>query len=79
MTSKDPPHRWRDSQTRGSTLEVLVGDSGHRMSITTPTDTLTADASIDEVRKQSTLAAWGRSGSPQSAWVFASCASRADL
>jgi hypothetical protein len=35
----------------GSTLEVLVGDSGHRMSITTTADTLTADASIDEVKK----------------------------
>ena len=35
----------------GSTLKILVGDSGHRMSITTSADTLTAETSIDEVKK----------------------------
>jgi hypothetical protein len=35
----------------GSTLKILVGDSGHRMSITTPADTLTAETTIDEVKK----------------------------
>ena len=47
------PQRWRAEirKADGSTLEILVGDSGHRMSITTTADTLTADASIDEVKK----------------------------
>ena len=47
------PQRWRAEirNADGSTLEILVGDSGHRMSITTTADTLTADASIDEVKK----------------------------
>jgi hypothetical protein len=47
------PQRWRAEirKANGSTLEILVGDSGHRMSITTTADTLTADASIDEVKK----------------------------
>jgi len=35
----------------GSTLKTLVADSGHRMSITTSADTLTAEATIDEVKK----------------------------
>jgi len=35
----------------GSMLKILVGDSGHRMSITTSADTLTAETSIDEVKK----------------------------
>ena len=45
--------RWRAEVRKadGSTLETLVGDSGHRMSITTPADTLTAETSIDEVKK----------------------------
>jgi hypothetical protein len=47
------PQRWRAEirKADGSTLEILVGDSGHRMSITTTADTLTGDASIDEVKK----------------------------
>jgi hypothetical protein len=32
-------------------LKILVGDSGHRTSITTSADTLTAETSIDEVKK----------------------------
>jgi hypothetical protein len=40
--------RWKAD---GSTLETFVGDSGHRMSITTPADTLTSETSIDEVKK----------------------------
>jgi hypothetical protein len=45
--------RWRAEVRKadGSTLKTLVGDSGHRMSITTPADTLTAETSIDEVKK----------------------------
>ena len=37
--------RWRAEVRKadGSTLETLVGDSGHRISITTLADTLTAD------------------------------------
>ena len=47
------PQRWRAEIRKAdrSTLEILVGDSGHRRSITTAADTLTADASIDEVKK----------------------------
>jgi hypothetical protein len=47
------PQRWRAEirKADGSTLEILVGDSGHRMSITTAADTLTPDASIDEIKK----------------------------
>ena len=47
------PQRWRAEirKADGSTLEILVGDSGHPVSITTTVDTLTADASIDEVKK----------------------------
>ena len=45
--------RWRAEVRKadGSTLETLVGDSGHRISITTLADTLTAETSIDEVKK----------------------------
>jgi hypothetical protein len=45
--------RWRAEirKTDGSALKTLVGDSGHRMSITTTADTLTAETAIDEVRK----------------------------
>ena len=45
--------RWRAKirKADGSTLEIPVGDSGHRMSITTSADTLTAETSIDEVKK----------------------------
>ena len=45
--------RWRAEVRKadGSTLETFVGDSGHRMSITTLADTLTAETSIDEVKK----------------------------
>ena len=45
--------RWRAEirKADGSTLKILVGDSGHRMSITTPADTLTPETSIDEVKK----------------------------
>ena len=45
--------RWRAEirKVDGSTLKILVGDSGHRMSITTSADTLTAETSIDEVKK----------------------------
>ena len=47
------PQRWRAEiwKADGSALQILVGDSGHRTSITTTADTLTADASIDEVKK----------------------------
>jgi D-Tyr-tRNAtyr deacylase len=45
--------RWRAEirKADGSMLKVLVGDSGHRTSITTSADTLTAETSIDEVKK----------------------------
>ena len=45
--------RWRAEirKADGSTLKTLVGDSGHRVSITTSADTLTAETSIDEVKK----------------------------
>jgi hypothetical protein len=45
--------RWRAEirKADGSTLKILVGDSGHRMSITTSADTLTAATSIDEVKR----------------------------
>jgi hypothetical protein len=45
--------RWRAETKKadGSTLKILVGDSGHRTSITTSADTLTAETSIDEVKK----------------------------
>ena len=45
--------RWRAEirKADGSTLKTLVGDSGHSMSITTTADTLTAEATIDEVKK----------------------------
>ena len=45
--------RWRAEirKADGSTLKILVGDSGHRMSITTSADTLTAETSIDEVKR----------------------------
>ena len=45
--------RWRAEirKADGSTLKTLVGDSEHRMSITTSADTLTAETSIDEVKK----------------------------
>jgi hypothetical protein len=45
--------RWRAeiSKADGSMLKILVGDSGHRTSITTSADTLTAETSIDEVKK----------------------------
>ena len=47
------PQRWRAEirKTDGSPLKTLVGDSGHSMSITTTADTLTAETSIDEVKK----------------------------
>jgi len=47
------PQRWRAGihKADGSMLEILVADSGHRMSITTTADTLTAEATIDEVKK----------------------------
>ena len=47
------PQRWRAEirKADGSTLKTLVGDSGHCMSITTSADTLTAETSIDEVKK----------------------------
>ena len=47
------PQRWRAEirKADGSMLEILVGDSGHRTPIATTADTLTADASIDEVKK----------------------------
>ena len=47
------PGRWRAEirKADGSTLKTLVGDSGHSMSITTTADTLTAEATIDEVKK----------------------------
>jgi hypothetical protein len=35
----------------GSMLKILVGDSEHRISITTSADTLTAETTIDEVKK----------------------------
>jgi len=45
--------RWRAEirKADGSTLKTLVADSEHRMSITTSADTLTAETSIDEVKK----------------------------
>jgi hypothetical protein len=45
--------RWRAEirKADGSPLTNLVGDSEHRMSITTSADTLTAETSIDEVKK----------------------------
>ena len=45
--------RWRAEirKADGSPLKTLVGDSGHSISITTPADTLTAETSIDEVKK----------------------------
>jgi hypothetical protein len=45
--------RWRAEirKADGSPLKTLVADSGHRMSITTSADTLTAEATIDEVKK----------------------------
>jgi hypothetical protein len=45
--------RWRAEITKadGSMLKILVGDGGHRTSITTSADTLTAETSIDEVKK----------------------------
>ena len=45
--------RWRAEirKADGSMLKNLVGDSGHRTSITTSADTLTAESSIDEVKK----------------------------
>ena len=47
------PQRWRAEirKADGSTLKTLVEDSGHCMSITTSADTLTAETSIDEVKK----------------------------
>ena len=47
------PQRWRAEirKADGSMLKILVRDSGHRMSITTSADTLTAETSIDEVKK----------------------------
>jgi hypothetical protein len=45
--------RWRAEirKADGSALKTLVGDSGHGMLITTSADTLTAEATIDEVKK----------------------------
>ena len=45
--------RWRAEirKADGSTLKTLVGDSGHSVSITTTADTLTAETTIDEVKK----------------------------
>jgi hypothetical protein len=45
--------RWRAEirKADGSTLKTLVADSEHRMSINTSADTLTAEATIDEVKK----------------------------
>ena len=45
--------RWRAEirKADGSMLKILVGDSGHSMSITTSADTLTAETTIDEVKK----------------------------
>jgi hypothetical protein len=42
--------RWRAEirKADGSMLKILVGDSGHRMSITTSADALTAETSIYE-------------------------------
>jgi hypothetical protein len=47
------PQRWRAEirKADGSPLKTLVGDTGHSMSITTTADTLTAETSIDEVKK----------------------------
>ena len=47
------PQRWRAEirKADGSTLKTPVEDSGHCMSITTSADTLTAETSIDEVKK----------------------------
>ena len=45
--------RWRAEirKADGSPLKILVGDSGHSMSITTTADTLTAETTIAEVKK----------------------------
>ena len=45
--------RWRAEirKADGSTLKTLVGDRGHGMSITTTADTLTAETTIDDVKK----------------------------
>jgi hypothetical protein len=45
--------RWRAEirKADGSPLKILVGDSEHRMSIITTADTLTAETTIDEVKK----------------------------
>ena len=45
--------RWRAEirKADGSMLKIHVGDSRHRTSITTSADTLTAETSIDEVKK----------------------------
>ena len=45
--------RWRAEirKADGSILKILVGDSGHSMSITTTADTLTAETTIAEVKK----------------------------
>ena len=45
--------RWRAEirKVDGSPLKILVGDSEHRMSITTTADTLTAETTIAEVKK----------------------------
>jgi hypothetical protein len=45
--------RWRAEirKTDGSTLKTLVEDSEHRMLITTSADTVTAETSINEVKK----------------------------
>jgi hypothetical protein len=47
------PGRWRAEirKADGSALKTLIGDSGHRMSITTTADTLTAETTLDEVKK----------------------------
>ena len=47
------PQRWRAEirKADGSTLKTLVEDGGHYISITTSADTLTAETSIDEVKK----------------------------
>ena len=45
--------RWRAEirKADSSPLKILVGDGEHRMSITTTADTLTAEATINEVKK----------------------------
>ena len=45
--------RWRGEirKADGSPLKILVGDGEHRMSITTTADTLTAETTIDEVKR----------------------------